>query len=215
LRNQASDEGRDRTDMRKIQIFGAFIAVLAFSALAASNASALLLWKKNGTVLTKAETANTEGTVELHHVVLFVETAVSCNGKFTGTVGPEAQDLIKLVLNLAETEKDLLSCSNVKNCTKPIQHALNLPWGTELLPLTASTDDHFFADGAGLPKLEVLCEGGLKANCESLINAEFVKNTASGAEFKFTKAGTETKNCSDGGESWITGGGTTLGFEVG
>jgi hypothetical protein len=202
--------------MRKIQILGAFIAVLAFSALAVSSASATL-WLDNGNTVLKAETATTHGTVQLHHIVLFVETVVECSGLTLGTIGgpKSVEDLITAIHNLTNTELNLISCTNVKNCTKPVQHVLNLPWSTELLLLsTGTTDDHFFSDGLGEPKLEILCEGGLKASCESLINARFDENLANGALFLFTKEGTVTKNCSDGGESWITGMGEVLLYTV-
>jgi hypothetical protein len=206
--------------MRKIQILGAFVAVVAFNALAVSSASATLwLNPSTGKSVLTATAATAHGTVEFHHVVLTVETVFRCSVLFLGTVGGPngTEDLINLFHSLSGTssEDDLIICESVQNCNKPIQHVEKLPWSTGLLLLSNGiTDDHFFSDGHGEPALEILCEGGLKTLCESLINAEFDKNLANGALFLFTKAGTVTKGCSDGGETWITGMIEVLGFNV-
>jgi hypothetical protein len=202
--------------MKKIHILSTIFATVALSALMAANAPATL-WLDNGTSVLEAKEATWHWTFQLHHVVLFVETVIECSGLFLGTVGgPKGvEDLISAIHNLSNTELNLIACTNVKNCTKPVKHFLNLPWATELLLTNNKTDDHFFAEPqGGLPKVEILCEGGLKASCEALINLFFDENLANGALFLATKEGTVTKSCSDGGESWTTGMGEFLLYTV-
>jgi hypothetical protein len=202
--------------MKKVHILSTIFATIALSALVATDVSATL-WLDNGKTILTAQEATTHGTTEFHHVVLFVETVVRCSGLGLGTVGgPKGvEDLGTAIHNLTGSELNLIACENVMNCTKPIQHALNLPGASELLLLSnGKTDDHGFEDGHGLPKLEILCEGGLKASCEELANAQFDENLANGALFLATKEGTLTKNCSDGGESWATGMGEVLLYTV-
>jgi hypothetical protein len=199
--------------MRKIQILGAFAAVLAFSALAVASASATL-WLKAGASLSAETAANTHGILILHHTGgLAGSLLIECDGLFVGKVGPGALDLVELVENLSGTEQDLISCKVTSGnifCptgTLVSVHAVGLPWHTLLVLEAGVTFDEFLTGG-----YEVLCNGN-KVECKGANKAKFIKNAANGAEFEFQ--GTIKNGCNDpGGEGTILGKGEVLGFTV-
>ena len=77
--------------MKKIQILGAFVAVLAFSMMAVSSASATL-WLISGKSLTSEVMANRQGTFKLIHNggLCIGQFKVRCTGLFLGSVGAGA-----------------------------------------------------------------------------------------------------------------------------
>lgn len=200
--------------MRKIQILGAFIAVLAFSALAVGSASATL-WLKSGASLTKAEATTSHGVIIFHHTGgIFGNALVECTGLFVGTVGPGAEDLITLAENLTGSEKDLVKCVSLSGfCGSPVLHPENLPWHTLLLLREGKTFDMVEAEsGGGEPAYEMLCSIG-KVLCRSAVESDFLGNDADGALFTWLPSLTPTP-CNDGGTGTLLGEALTLGFTV-
>jgi hypothetical protein len=108
--------------MKKIQILGlALVAVFAFSAIAASLASAettlLAEWLINGAAVTT--TTATEGTGELILEDTKAGLGVTCSGILDGTIGPNGVDETTKVLTLAGVEvslTSLLECKSHKFC---------------------------------------------------------------------------------------------------
>jgi hypothetical protein len=135
--------------MRKIRILGvAFFAVLAFGAIAATNASAAQ-WLINGAAITTAQHVTTEGTWLLRGLGFFgSEIHVVCNGILLGTVGPGDKDLVSAVTDLeghANLHCEVLSTL----CEGKLALVLaeNLPWETLLLePKANEFIDHFKED---------------------------------------------------------------------
>jgi len=194
--------------MRKIQILGAFIAVLAVSALAVASAGATL-WLKSGESLTKSEPATSHGFIIFHHSGgLFGSALIECTGLFVGTVGPGAEDTITLAESLNGSEKDLVKCVSLSGfCGSPTLHAENLPWKTKLVLREGKTFD--VVEGGAY---EMLCSIG-KVLCNGTVESDFIGNDADGALFEWLPALTKTP-CSDGGEGTLLGVGLTLGFTV-
>jgi hypothetical protein len=183
--------------MRKIQVLVAFVAVLAFGALAASSASAATEWLVSG----KHPTAETSAPA--HGLLQLTSDGVTfhCTGLFIGTVGPGALDLITLAENLTGTEKDLVSCEVTKDpfsvCggVKALAtlHAVNLPWHTMLELSGSTTVDHILPTTAGY---EAVCSNGFKNKCEGLELSKFLGNDSDGALFEYNEL--ETSKCSIG-----------------
>lgn len=205
--------------MRKIQILGAFVAVLAFSALAVASASATLWLNGEGLSMNEETSSTTRGTIKLEHL----GNVITCTGTFIGTVGgPEeihgvALDLVTLVEGL-KGEKDLINCTETTvgglfKCANlnalVLVEPVHLPWHTLLELVTGGTVDHFLATNAGYT---ARCPLAGNITCEGLELSLFTKNGASGAEFTFSKL--EKSKCSDLGEGTLTGEGTVLGFTV-
>ncbi|MGN6373597.1 MAG: hypothetical protein ACTHM1_11525 [Solirubrobacteraceae bacterium] len=193
--------------MRKIQILGAFIAVLAFSALAVASAGATQWLFKNEAIKT-AHASNSTGTIDLIKAGGSLGAGdVKCKGEFVGTVGPGAADEITEVVN--GTEKNLVQCERVSGfCFSPVMHALKLPWKTELVLVEGVTWDKIIGG-----EYEFSCVIGNVA-CKGEEKTKFLKNTASGAEFGFEGEASGVGTCSDGGTSTISGKGTSLGVTV-
>jgi len=203
--------------MRKIQILGAFIAVLAFSALAVASAGATL-WLKNGASLSTADPSTTHGTIILEHTGGTTGTStIECSGLFIGTVGPGAEDKVTEIENLTGTEKGTkIKCKALAGCfvSEPSVTAKKLPWTTELVLEAGVTWDKQTAAGNG-PGWEVECAFGIKVTCEHEEKAKFIKNGASGAEFNYEGKESGEATCSDGGKGVVKGTkGTALGFTV-
>jgi hypothetical protein len=202
--------------MRKIQILGAFIAVLAFSMLAVASASATL-WLIASKSLTAETAANSHGLIILEHKGgLIGNFKVHCTGLFLGTVGPGALDLVTGVEGLKkETGKVSCEFSEGGGCGTTgalvLVTALNLPWHTLLVLSGSSTLDHFLSETGKIPGYEVPC-GALKGNCSGLELTLFTSNGANGAIFEFNKL--VEASCTDGGKGTVTGKGELLGATV-
>jgi hypothetical protein len=215
--------------MRKIQTLGiAILAVLAFGAVAVSNASAAE-WEAGGKGVTKVEPTNAHGAIVVHHEGgTFGNAEVECTGLFDGTVGPNGTDLIKLVLSLSGTssENDLLKCTNVKSPCEgsPVVHYENLPWSTKLLVegnlVFDDLEEGEAPNNKGMPAYDVLCKvlfAEVLLLCEELFKAHVDGNLANGALFLLEKANSLASKCSDGGTMWFTTGKVTievLGFNI-
>jgi hypothetical protein len=153
--------------MKKTHVLGlAVLAVFAFSAVAASSASAATVeWLKNGAAITSPEPSETTGSLELGNTSGLgtgTKVAVLCDGKFFGTVGPGAQDTITSVLGLSGESgtltSEIVSCVNNENCPSPSVAADNLPWLTELRePKAGEVLDFLLNGGKGEPGWEVMC----------------------------------------------------------
>jgi len=209
--------------MRKIQILGAFIAVLAFSALAVASAGATL-WLKEGKSLTSPVASTSSGTIVLVHKGGSTgNSRVECTGVFVGKTGAGAKDEITLVENLTHTEKDLVVCKTLEGCftSTPTVHAVGLPWATELVLETRKheaeeikgTWDKQSAAGEG-PGYEVECLFGIKVTCRGTEFAFFLANDPTGALFDYLGAISGEAKCSDGGIGTIEGKGLAEGFTV-
>jgi hypothetical protein len=202
--------------MRKIQILGAFIAVLAFSALAVSSAGATL-WLEGGKSLSAEKAGTSHGTITLEHTGGTTGTStVVCSGLFVGTNGPNAQDKVTLVESLNGSEKDLVKCKATAGCfvAEPTVHAVHLPWTTELVLEGGATWDKQKGTG-GEPGWEVECAFGIKVTCAAAEKAKFIANGANGAEFNYEGAASGEATCSDGGKGVVKGTkGVSLGFTV-
>lgn len=209
--------------MRKIQILGAFIAVLAFSAVAVASASAIE-WLIGGKAVTVETSVKSQGTLTLKHTGgLTGEYEVECDGRFIGTVGPKAADLTTLVEGLNTGEVDKVICKFSK-ATKECGNAgeavevkpLHLPWKTELLESGGKKYDHFISTSGKEPGYEFKCplDFNLSGSCSGLTLSTFTGNSGGNSLFTFEgkEAGTE---CTDGGEGHVSAGkGTTEGAEV-
>jgi hypothetical protein len=209
--------------MRKIQILGAFIAVLAFSALAVASASATL-WLVNSKSLVGTEkvAASSHGLLLLHLLKIPLlggggQVLVDCTGLFHGTVGPGAEDEITEVLGLALSEKNIIKCK-VQSSTNTIcvtgnevtVQALHLPWKTLLVLEGNLTWDNFTGTG-GETGYESECKG-LKPVCNQNERSHFDENLANGALFLFT--GERKTTCTPSGEGTVLGMGEVLGATV-
>ena len=209
--------------MKKIQILGALIAVLAFSAMAVSSASATL-WLIGGKSLTSEVLVNSHGSIILHHAGgLIGGFKVKCTGLFLGFVGAGALDKITNVEGLKK-ELKTVECEFTEggNCgttsAKVNVTAINLPWHT-LLELVKdsngqeSTIDHILEEVNKKPGYEVPCpKVGLTGNCSGLELELFTGNGTNGAIFEFKEL--EKNSCTDGGTGTITGTGELLGAQV-
>jgi hypothetical protein len=200
--------------MRKIQILGAFVAVLAFSALVVSSTSATL-WLVGGESLTKAASKPSHGIIIFVHQGGSLGTAkIRCTVLLVGTVGPGAEDKITLVESLTG-EKDLLgNCTTLSGfCLGAVIHPVGLPWKTRLELVGTQTWDVTFAAG-----FNVLCSFGVQVECKGNVESLFEGNGTNGAKFSFKGPEGFEQLCSDGGlgiiESEDLAPGETLGATV-
>jgi hypothetical protein len=212
--------------MRKIQILGAFIAALAFSAMAVTSASATI-WKNSAGNVNQTEAANTHGSLDLHHELLNVKVTIHCpatgEALFDGTVGPSGTDLIEKALDSSGKEvnsTNKLSCKVTEatgSCSvgeAATAIPIHTPWTTKLRLEGTLTWDDFSEDGKGLPGYESECvTAKVKVSCEGNTRSHFDQNGANGALFLFLGDVKSTK-CSDLGSSTILGHGEVLGFTV-
>jgi hypothetical protein len=216
--------------MRKYKaIMLALFAVCAFSAVAASSASAAHQWLKNGAPIVAAQLAITDGLLLLHHTGgLGGTVTVHCDGRFHGTVGPGAVDTITEVWTLTEmieiTSAHPISCtvevgknlcpvgSLVTVWPDNLSVAGGLVWKTELqLTGTGPIFDDLTGPNNG-PGFNVKCSGITILCATALDRSQFLSNLATGAMFDFL--GELKAACNDGGTSTVTGTGEVLGFTV-
>lgn len=203
--------------MKKRQIFiMTFVAALAITTLAATTASATLWLKQNASLMVAERTTTTDVEFFLiHKGGVFGNQKVKCNGILIGTIGPGAEDEIKLVENLAKTEQDLIDCTltegTLGTCTagsKVVVHSTKLPWSAHLELIGTATWNHF----PTITAYSVLC-GNTFYECRGLVRARFSENKVGGALFLLL--GNELITCSDGENlGSITGHIETLGFTV-
>ena len=201
--------------MGKIQIVGAFIAVLAFSMMAVASVSATL-WLQGGKSLTSEITANSHSELTVRHTGLLGNFTMTCTLLLVGTVGAGASDKTTNVEGLKKELKTIeceffeggrCGTTNAKvNITE-----VNLPRHT-LLELTgSSTVDHFLAESGKVPGYEIHCSS-LTLYCEGLELELFKGNGTNGAIFEFNNL--EKADCTDGGENTTTGSLEFLGVTV-
>jgi hypothetical protein len=210
--------------MSKIHILGAFVAVLAFSALAVASASATL-WLIGGKSPTVETAVDTHGLLLLEHKKIPVllgggEVILDCTRLSHGSIGPGALDLITEFLGLSSTEKNTIKCtvSSSTNTVCKVGNAAtaapeNLPWHTLLLLEGTLTVDHIETSPAGKEVgWEASCNGfsTLCSRTSELIH--FDSNLTNGALFLFL--GTEAWACSGGGEALLKGMVEVLGATV-
>jgi hypothetical protein len=169
LHNQASDEGKAMTNMRKIHLLGlALIAVFAFGAIAASAAMAgeptggeKAFWLLNGVAIANGEAngikTETEGTIVLGSLETGVE--IECSGIFHGTAynlgateGENGFGLVTEILDLGGVGHKELAGAGIK-CTSltpslcenagghPEVWPDNLPWLVTLVLMTLDSEE--------------------------------------------------------------------------
>lgn len=210
LHNQASGEGKEDEEMRKIHRLGlALFAMFAFGAMAAASAFAADEWLFNGSPITVELPTNTEGTLTLDVLNLegVLVNAINCSGLFEGTVGPGAIDLVldlfsltgALIGELGGTSLDCETVSNPTGMACPVggetllwvdelSLTLGLTWET-LVELMATAPEfllrfHHVA-------FELLCFLGgvtnLEALCEGVTSGK-LENVAAGVLLEFNPA---------------------------
>ncbi|MGN6373593.1 MAG: hypothetical protein ACTHM1_11505 [Solirubrobacteraceae bacterium] len=196
--------------MRKIEILGAFIAVLAFSALAVASAGATQWLFKSEAIEGTAHASNRDGTIEINKESGSLGSGVvKCSVTLVELIGPAGADSTLEVTALNGTEKNLVKCERVSGfCFSPVLHALKLPWKTELVLRSGVLWDEISGS-----EYELLCVIGMVA-CKGEEQAKFLKNSTAGAEFGFEGKESGEGACNDGGTSNITGKGTSLGVTV-
>jgi hypothetical protein len=173
--------------MRKLGILGAALfAVLAFTALAASAASAeIALWLVNGADVLALTSAETEGTVLLRQYSeangASILNEVECTGIFDGSIGPEGEDEITKVLTTgtmvdvgadnATLTGEGLTCAvkfdagALTDCevgaTNALVYPANLPWHTQLELMADGTILDIITGTNGEPGWETVCHKSL------------------------------------------------------
>jgi len=204
----------------------ALLAVFAVSAIAVSSASAAHEWLTLGgaKIMSAAENATTDGTIELHNnkiPSLFGGGALTvlCMGQFLGTVGPGSADTITLFESLTATEQDKLSCTVSKStntiCTEGTLVTVtpvNLPWATKLVLTGTTIFDDITASKGGAFGYGVTCKSITDECTNSLELSSFVKNISTGAEFNFNEV--EKASCTIGEGFLSAKGGVVLGALV-
>jgi hypothetical protein len=207
--------------MRKIQILGlALGAVFAFSAIAAASAFAESEFLANGAVITEELASEGSGELTLSTLVLGITAVkIDCSGIFDGTVGPKNLDLITELLNLSKELISLTALSGLALSCEVLTSfnsecgavgglaelwAVNLPWLTELLLMTAAPEwlIDLVSSGVGNPGYYVLCSNGKTNQCVGPTSAS-AENEVGGLLVKFNPAApisSEKGNCTEGGE---------------
>ena len=183
---------------RIIQIFGALLAVLAFSAVAATSAFAGDEWLVGGKVVTTS--VGTVSTGKWLFLGLsfggFVKTHIVCNGELLGTVNAlnasgKGTDTVTEIHNLTLTQLKTITCEVLSgekgpcSTTLALVTGLHLPWLSELVLKTGDTKprDLFSSGGTGEPGFEVECTtstGKFKETCEGNVETEQLVNEATG-----------------------------------
>jgi hypothetical protein len=184
--------------MRKIQIFGILLAVLAFSAIAVTSAFANDEWLVGGKLVTAPVSAVATGKWLLLALSFggFVKTHVVCNGELLGTVNPlnvsgKGTDRITEIHNLGLTQLKTITCEVLSSekgpcsTTLALFTALHLPWLSELVLQTGDTKprDLLSSGGTGAPGFELECTtstGTFKETCEGNVETEQLVNEATG-----------------------------------
>jgi hypothetical protein len=224
--------------MRKTYLFGlALVAMLVFSSLVASTASALSQWLANNNTIATALEAETKGLLLLDTLEAgFLVVAIDCNGTLDGTVGPGIQDSVTDVLNAAgevitelgaapelalecKVETSVLNgCGAVGSTAKVWVDNLSLTtvpvkvWKSEILLEGTTFLDDFTGGGAGKePGYEVECSNGATDLCEGPVSAILTNDPLpeGGVLGTFTEATNESP-CVSGRISHLIGEGLTL-----
>lgn len=137
--------------MKKFQIVTLLLAGFVFSVVAVASASAettlLAQWLFNGAAITALLSVETTGTFFFKTLVLGINAAeVECAGAFDGSVGPNGEDEITALLNIAKEEISktelvgtFLDCTAKTASTEECLNGElveawpgNLPWHTNL-----------------------------------------------------------------------------------
>jgi hypothetical protein len=212
--------GEGRSIMRKFHVALALFGVLAFSAFAAVSASAettlLAEWLFNGAAVTALLPVETEGTIFLSTLVLGIKAVeLECAGIFDGSVGPNGEDEITKVLNLAKEEISGTALVGLAvDCTVIVGSGtakclagellelwpLNLPWLTELFLMESGAFlDRIFAGPNGAPGYEAFCPVSGGENTCTGATSSTITSGATDVIGVFD-ATSEKANCTLGGE---------------
>jgi hypothetical protein len=199
-------------EMKKINVFGlALVAMLVFSAFAAMSASAeitlLASWLIDGAEVLTLTSVETTGEITLVNKNFLGTVEVLCNGSFDGTVGPNGEDEITEVLDLAGVKigsgsaltAPSLDCTGDAVCSGLVEvWPDNLPWLSNLFLMEDGTIlDHLFAGTGGLPGYDVKCISPNVDNlCEALATT-LMTNGVSDVTGKFI-LGSEVAPCTLG-----------------
>jgi hypothetical protein len=181
LFDQALDEGKEWTAMKKLYAIGfALAAVLALCAFAATAAFAESEFLVGGAPALEGQEAHSEGELELTDLVsLLGETVVLCSGLSTGKFVSANDALVEKLFDLGGVEAQELPggaivCTNVSKCPSPLVNVDNLPWLTEIvLDANGSLLLHLTESTKGLPGWDVTCMGVLgepSVLCQGLVS---------------------------------------------
>jgi hypothetical protein len=220
--------------MKKHILGLALLAVFAFSAVLSASASAeitlLAEWLVNGvgvTTLTSVETLLVEPTeFLLVTLVLGIEAVdIDCSGRFVGTVGPNGEDEITELLDLAGVNKisnnlvgtglDCLLLNTIGGSGCNVNELVefwpdNLPWHTNLFLMESGAFlDHIFGGGTEPtePGYHVICATTGTENLCLGLSSTTMTNVAGGVLGKFD-ATSEKAKCTTG-EGDLTAEGVT------
>jgi hypothetical protein len=207
--NQASEEGKEGSDMRKFRLLGLMLlAVFAFGAVAAMSASAveflLAEWLAAGVSVTGELLVQSPGELLLESSPpLIGKVDVLCSGILDGFLLENGEDLITEVLSLGGVATGTpltgtaIACTNVEKCPEPLVWPVHLPWLTLLELMEDPAGTSFFVvlilpDGAGNPGWEVECMiGGASEECTSPEGVFEVMNETTTSTALFSEAITE------------------------
>jgi hypothetical protein len=215
--------------MKKLHVvLLALFAVFAFSAAIAGSASAettlLAEWLFNGAAITALLPVETTGELLLETLVLGISAVdIDCSGIFDGSVGPNGEDEVTKLLNLAKEEigSELtglsLDCEVLTAVSQCLAGELaelwtdNLPWHTNLFLMESGVILDSFL---GLPGYHVFCpiEGG--ENLCTGPTSTTMTNGATDVIGVFELANPEEASCSTG-SGMISGEGLTTDTEAG
>jgi hypothetical protein len=203
----------------------ALLAIFAFSAVAATSASAHTWLTLAGAEVTTATAATSDSELLLLKVTGISgllgggEVTVDCDGKFKGTVGPGTADSVTEIEDLAGA-KTKIKCkvaastnSFCKTTNEAEVEAVNLPWKTALILLTNEQVHDDFTTKVGSEKVgyKVTCNGLSNECAVALETSTFHSNLSTGADFVF-ESGIEAA-CTTG-KGTVKGLGIVLGFLV-
>jgi hypothetical protein len=184
------------------------MAVFAMSAVTAASASAAHTWLIGGKLVAAPTTIMSKSTLVLaDDKATGGAVVVSCTGFGTGTVGPDALDLISKITAEVLGTKDKINCTFVKvglckSGTTPTVLALDLPWHTEIYTEGTETRDMTTSDGAGEPGWDVTCTnilgGTTEDDCKTPLGSTALANAVGGVLATFDNIAPQV-NCSVGG----------------
>jgi hypothetical protein len=202
--------------MKKLHVMMlALVAMFAFSALLAEVASAeitlLAEWLANGATITTTLTSETSGKLRLEDAETIAgKSAVICSAILDGTIGPNGEDSITEILNLAGQKielglRALLGTGNkLPDCegtgmgcaegtaASPIEvYPLGLPWKT-LLFLMENGEflDAIFAAKIGYEILCLLLGINAEDTCEASQETALIQNSPETGD-AFTPSGSK------------------------
>jgi hypothetical protein len=212
--------------MRKIQLLAlAGLAVFAFSAVAASSAVAKE-WLLNGEPMAAAKPAAIEGELLLEDMKSSPAVIdVLCSGKFVGSVGPGAENLVELVEGLAG-EDNTLDCVAHEICNAGLATvtAIHLPWKSTIELMTSGEALDILTGTGGEPGYTVECAtilGTFTDTCVAEAGGAQALLTNVGAEvigeFSENEAITPPGACTNGGakQGLVVGSGKFVDLEGG